>query len=96
MSKPKFGRANRLHLLDGQQRETLSKFQKDFQTALPAMNELAQTAKAMHEAMIHAPGWQIMENEKPDAPVQPPGMWSVGHAKVNYVDHIETEGAQDK
>lgn len=89
-------RQNNLHLLDDEQKQALGKFQKDFQTAMPAMQELARNAKAIHQAMIDAPMWNIMETPKPDTVTEQPEMWSVGHAKVNYVDHIKTEGTQEQ
>jgi hypothetical protein len=39
--------------------------------------------------------WRVVDTPKPDE-AEEPKMWSVGHAKVNYVDHIEHEGIQDK
>lgn len=76
--------------LGRQEQEAFTKYQKDFRRALPHMREFAETAKRVHEGMVNAPYWTVQENAKPDAPVQDPGMWSVGHAKVNYVDKIET------
>ena len=81
--------------LNAEQRAALRKFQQDFQTAMPQLQHLAQTAKAVHQSMIDAPFWRIVDTPKPDEAEQPE-MWTVGHAKVNYVDHIETEGTQDK
>lgn len=103
MSKRKAQRDNNIHLLSGQQREELGKFQKDLNKAMPHMMEMATTAKRLNQAMIDTPLWRVVDN----APVQPqpedfeePKMWTVGHAKVNYVDHIKTsaddEGTQDK
>lgn len=88
---------NNLGLLDEAQQRELAKFQRDFKTVLPQMRGLAQTAKAVHQGMVNAPVWKVADAPKPDAPVQEPGVWSVGHAKINYVDHIETnEGAEPK
>jgi hypothetical protein len=82
-----------------EQREALGKYQKDFQAALPHITELARSAKAMHQAIVDAPLWRVVENPKPEAAQDKPELWSVGHAKVNYVDHIKTtndEGTQEK
>lgn len=83
-----------------EQREALGKYQKDFMAAAPHIAELATAAKQMHQAIVDAPLWRVVENPKPDAAQdKPPELWSVGHAKVNYVDHIKTtndEGTQDK
>jgi hypothetical protein len=86
---------NNIHLLSGEQQAALGKFQKDFKTAMPHMVAMAQAAKRLHQAMVDAPMWRIVDTPKPDE-VEEPQMWSVGHAKVNYVDHIEHEGTQDK
>jgi hypothetical protein len=86
---------NNIHLLSDEQRAALGKFQKDFKTAMPHMVELAEAAKRVHQAMIDAPMWRVVDTPKPDE-AEEPKMWSVGHAKVNYVDHIEHEGTQDK
>lgn len=91
--KPK--RPNNLHLLSGEQQQALGKFQKDLQTAMPHMIDMAKTAKRLHQNMLDAPVWRVVETPKPDE-VEEPQMWSVGHAKVNYVDHIEHEGTQEK
>lgn len=87
--------ANNIHLLTDEQRAALARYQKDFQKALPQIQELAQTAKAVHQSMIDAPVWRIVDTPKPDDAPEPKP-WTVGHAQVNYVDHIEHEGAQDK
>jgi hypothetical protein len=86
---------NNLHLLSGEQLAALGKFQKDLKTAMPHMVAMAQAAKRLHQEMIDAPLWRVVETPKPDE-VEEPEMWSVGHAEVNYVDHIKTEGTQDK
>jgi hypothetical protein len=95
MSNRKPRRPSNLHLLDGEQRQALGKFQKDFQTAMPHMAQLAQAAKRLHQSMIDAPLWRVIDTPKPDDAPEPE-VWSVGHAQVNYVDHIKHEGTQDK
>lgn len=100
MTTKKPRRSNNLHLLDGQQRQALGQFAKDAQKVLPHMQAAAEAAKTLHRAMIDTPIWRIADGEKPDAmdPDTQPKQWTVGHAEVNYVDHIETksEGAQQK
>lgn len=90
-------RDNNINKLDGDQRRTLGKFQKDFNQAMPHIIGLAQTAQRIHQDMVNAPNWRIADTPKPDE-ISEPKMWSVGHAKVNYVDHIDTvsEGTQGK
>lgn len=83
----------------GEQRAALEQYQKDFRKALPHITELAVAAKNMHKALVDAPLWSVVQNPKPDGTQDKPELWSVGHAKVNYVDHIKTtedEGTQPK
>jgi hypothetical protein len=82
-----------------EQREALDKYQRDFNRALPHITELATAAKNMHQAMVDAPVWSVNQVPRPEEQQGKPELWSVGHAKVNYVDHIKTandEGTQDK
>lgn len=95
MSTRKPRRQSNLHLLSGEQQQVLGKFQKDLQTAMPHMVQMANTAKRLHKSMVDAPFWRVLETPKPDE-VEEPEVWTVGHAQVNYVDHIKHEGAQDK
>lgn len=87
---------NNIGALSDEQRAALGKYAADLQRAKGPMMELAQTAKALHQAMIDAPVWHIMETPK-QQDISQPELWTVGHAKVNYVEHItttESEGAQ--
>jgi hypothetical protein len=84
---------NNIGKLNNEQRAALAKFQKDLKTAMPHIAEMGQTAKRLHQNMIDAPFWRVVETPKPDE-VEELKPWTVGHAKVNYVDHIETEGTQ--
>lgn len=86
---------NNIHLLSGEQQAALGKFQKDLKTIAPRLVEMRQAAKRLNQAMIDAPVWRVVDTPKPDE-VEEPEMWTVGHAKVNYVDHIKHEGTQDK
>lgn len=82
-----------------EQREALDQYQKDFRKAAPQIAELASAAKGMHQALLDAPLWSVVENPKPEGHQDKPELWTVGHAKVNYVDHIKTtndEGTQQK
>lgn len=87
---------NNLHLLDNEQQAALRKYAKDFHTALPHMQNFAQHAQRLHQEMIKSPFWRVAETPKPDGVQEDSQEWSVGHAQVNYVDHIETEGTQSK
>jgi len=95
MRKRKAQRRNNIHMADAEQKLALAQFQKDFTKALPQITALGQTAKAVHQSMVDAPFWRVVDAPKPEG-AEEPEMWSVGHAKVNYVDHIEHEGAQPK
>jgi hypothetical protein len=85
---------------NAEQRAAILKYQKDFAKAAPAIVELARDAKGYYDTFMGAPNWAIRDNPKPDEPQEDkPELWTVGHAQVNYVDHIKTtndEGAQDK
>lgn len=94
MAKQK--RRNNIDMLTGEQKSALGKFQTDVQTALPHMQEMARTAQALHRNMINAPVWKILDTPRPDDVPEQPQEWTVGHAKVNFVDHIKTEGAQEQ
>jgi hypothetical protein len=74
--------------LNTEQQAALTQFQKDFQKALPLMVETAGVAQRIFQEVMDAPQWKIVETDKPND-VPKPQMWTVGHAKVNHVDHIE-------
>lgn len=83
---------NNLRKLTAEQRAALAKFAGDFQKAMPHMAAAAKTAQKVHQSMLDAPTWSLVENSKPTTPAEDPQMWTVGHAQVNYVDHIDTIG----
>lgn len=93
MTQRKPRRPSNLHLLDGEQKQALGKFQDDLKTALPRMQDMARTAQKLHRSMVDAPVWRVLDTPKPDE-IEAPEMWSVGHAQVNYVEHIEHEGTK--
>jgi hypothetical protein len=95
MSYRKAQRRNNIHMGSAEQKAALAKFQQDLGRALPYMTEMGRAAQALHQAMVNAPIWRVAETPRPDgAPDE--SMFSVGHAQVNYVDHIEHEGAEEK
>ena len=68
-----------------------NKFVKDLRTAMPSLVEIGKAAKKVHNDFITAPVWHLADAPKaPDFTEPPPQEWSVGHAQVNYVDHIDT------
>jgi len=95
MTNRKINARNNIGQMDAEEKRALGTFQRDLQRGMPQMQQLAAAAKRLHQAMIDAPTWQLMETPKPED-AEEPKMWSVGHAQVNYVDEIKTEGAQDK
>jgi hypothetical protein len=72
--------------LSGEERDALVQFARDVQTAAPQMREAAQAAQRIFHDLQHADTWRIAETPKPDGISE--SSWSVGHAKVNYVDKI--------
>lgn len=79
--------------LTDEQRAALRKFQRDLKTAKPVLSRTAQVAQDLHQAMVDAPVWRVTESPPPQqvSPPTQPELWTVGHAKVNYVDHIDTK-----
>ena len=74
--------------LNAEQQAALTKFQQDFRAAAPMMVETANVAQRIFQEVLDAPQWKIADTDRPtDAPKQQMG--TVGHAKVNYVDHID-------
>lgn len=86
-------RKNNIHLLSDEQRAAFGTYQKDLKKALPHMQAAAETAKMLRDNMINAKFWRIVDTPKPED-IEDAAAWSVGHAQVNYVEHIKTEGAQ--
>lgn len=84
--------SNNLRKLSTEQRAALAKFAGDFQKAMPHMAAAAKTAQKVHQSLLDAPTWNLVENVKPEEAQQQPQMWTVGHAQVNYVDSIDTIG----
>lgn len=80
-----------------EQRKALAQVQRDMQARMPKIIEMGKTAQSVFENLIKAPTWQISETPRPEH-VSEPKPWTVGHAKVNYVDKIElrTEGTEEE
>lgn len=86
-----------VHGMNNDEIDALNKWASDFRKAGPAMQGLANTAKAIHRDMIGSPVWRVAEGQ-PEAGRERPtdqDPWSIGAPKVNYVDHIETLGDSD-
>lgn len=61
--------------------------------AMPAMQGMAASARSIRDRMIESPQWQILEGRQPtDETIKPGDPWRTGAPKINYVDHIETQG----
>lgn len=82
--------------LSMEQRIALQQWQQDMQKMWPEIQKAGVMAQRLFQEMIDAPQWQIAETERPEwhaaenaECVGPHQLWTVGHAKVNYVDHID-------
>lgn len=80
--------------LNDEQKAAILKFQRDFKQVLPRIRESQMVAQRIFQEMLDAPTWQIAETERPEHMPEPPEQqaWTVGHAKVNEVDHIDIGG----
>jgi hypothetical protein len=81
--------------LTPEQQEALAKWQKDFQRAHPLIVETQAVAQRLWKELLDADEWRIAVSEVPEhlkAQQEKPEVWSVGHAKVNYVEKIEVKG----
>jgi hypothetical protein len=97
MSKKSTGKRHRAIRPDAglttEQERAFAQWQRDFQKAYPLMLETQSVAKRLWQELLDAPGWRIAESEDPQhLRSEQPEMWTVGHAKVNYVDHIDVKG----
>lgn len=92
--KVKRKKMSHVHL--GPERMTaLQEFQRDLVTAMPQIGEITTSARQVFDEMVHAKTWNIVESEKPEDMVDRiQQSMSIGHAQVNYVDHIETKRSQ--
>jgi len=83
--------------LTPEQRAAVAKFKKDVKKVLPHIRTMGQVAKQVHQEFINAPTWYLAEAPKPYGFQEPPPQqWSVGHAKINYVDHVKTHQDGDQ
>jgi hypothetical protein len=73
------------------QQQAIIQFQKDFHERLRPMQETRGVAERIWRETVDAPRWRIAETTRPDhLSEEPPQLWTVGHAKVNYVDKIDS------
>jgi hypothetical protein len=88
---------NQIDELSDEQRAAVTKFKKDVTKVLPHIATIGHVAKGVHQQFIDAPGWHLAEAPKPAGFSEPgPEQWSVGHAEINYVDHIKTSQDGDQ
>jgi hypothetical protein len=74
-----------------EQQQAITQFQKDFHARLQPMRETRAVAQRIWQETVDAPRWRIAETTRPEhLPEEPPQLWTVGHAKVNYVDKIDS------
>lgn len=74
--------------MTGEQNEALQKWVRDFQTIAPEIVKAAVVEQRLFQEMLDASTWQIAETERPEH-IAEPKPWTVGHAQVNEVDHID-------
>ena len=72
-----------------EQDAALQKWVRDFRTVAPQIAKAAAIEQRLFQEMLDAPTWQIAETPQPDHITEQPEPWTVGHAKVNYVDKID-------
>ena len=89
-SKKKFKAINPDARLTTEQERALAQWQRDYQKAAPLIVETQAVAQRIWQELLNADEWRIAESVPPEhlKPKQPE-LWSVGHAKVNIVDHID-------
>lgn len=71
------------------QQAALQKWIRDFQAVAPEILKTAAIEQRLFQEMLDAPTWQLVETERPEEITEEPEPWTVGHAKVNYVDNID-------
>jgi len=77
--------------LSNQERAAVAKFTADLKKSMPSIFAVGQVARQVYQDFVDAPVWHIADAPKGVDFTEPgPQIHSVGHAKVNYVDHIET------
>jgi hypothetical protein len=75
-----------------EQEHALVQWQKDYQKAAPLIAETQAVAQRVWQELLAADEWQIAQSVPPEhMRPQQPETWTVGHAKVNYVDHIDVK-----
>ena len=89
-SRKKFKAINPDARLTTEQERALAQWQRDYQKAAPLIVETQAVAQRIWQELLNADEWRIAESVPPEhlKPKQPE-LWSVGHAKVNIVDHID-------
>jgi hypothetical protein len=77
-----------------EQQRAVAQYQRDYQKVHPLIMEAQAAAQRIWQELLNAPQWRIAESVPPQyiKDQLKPEHWTVGHAQVNYVDHIEREG----
>jgi len=75
--------------LNTEQSAALQKWVRDFQTVAPEILKAAVVEQRLFQEMLDSPTWQIAETPQPEHITEQPEPWTVGHAKVNYVEKID-------
>jgi hypothetical protein len=94
---PKIKRYNQTETvyLTGEQQAALTDFQKTVRAVAPKVAEANMVAQRLFQEMVDSPEWRIIETPEEyrlgeDGKPAMPEVWKTGHAKVNYVDHIDS------
>ena len=73
------------------QRAGRDKFVKDLRKSIPDLMKMGRSARKEYEDFINAPAWHLTDAPRGAGFEEPWSQhWTVGHAQVNYVDHIDT------
>jgi hypothetical protein len=81
--------------MSAEQLDALAQWQKDFQKAYPLIMQTQAVAQRLWQDLLDAPTHRVAVSDVPERlkeQVEQSEIWSVGHAQVNYVDHIDIKG----
>ena len=75
--------------ITAEQNAALQKWIRDFKKVAPEIAKAAVVEQRLFQEMLDASTWQIAETQQPEHITEEPKTWTVGHAQVNEVDHID-------
>ena len=89
MSKRKMKRPNIPDDMSPEVLAALSQWMRDMQKMMPKIREMGSVAREVHQRLLDAPEWQVVEAEPPpwaETPSNPLTSWNIGAPQVNYVE----------